>query len=336
VTYSAQIPPQPADTPVQYCITTSTVDLSQVSASGVIDPLTLVTTPVYKFVSENAGTPPPPPPPTPPPTPTPTPSPTPVSADLKVTVSDGKTAAIAGAQDTYTIVVTNAGPAAANGASVSDSFPAALTGVTFTATETGGATGFTASGSGNISDIITMPPASKITYKAKGKLSSAATGTLSNTAQVTAPAGISDPNTANNTATDTDSITFKADLKVTLTDGKTAAIAGTQDTYTIVVTNGGPSNVSGAAIQDTFPAAFTGVTYTATQSGGASGFSASGSGNINDTVSMPGSSKIIYKAMGIISASATGSISDTATVTSPTGVPDPTTANNSATDTDTL
>jgi len=65
-TYSAQIPPQPAGTAVQYCIVTSTADLSQISASGAIDPLTLATTPVWKFVSENAGTPPPPPPPTPP------------------------------------------------------------------------------------------------------------------------------------------------------------------------------------------------------------------------------------------------------------------------------
>src|SRR6202035_5534333 len=88
--------------------------------------------------------------PTPCPTPTPTPTPSP-AADLKVTVSDGRTAAIAGAQDTYTIVVTNAGPAAVNGGLVSDSFPATLNGVTFTATQTGGATGFTASGSGNIS-----------------------------------------------------------------------------------------------------------------------------------------------------------------------------------------
>src|SRR5437016_4846138 len=37
-------------------------------------------------------------------------------------------------------------------------------------------------------------------------------------------------------------------------------------------------------------------TYTATQTGGATGFSASGSGNIKDTVSMPAAAKIIYKA----------------------------------------
>ena len=57
-------------------------------------------------------------------------------------------------------------------------------------------------------------------------------------------------------------------------------------------------------IRDSFPSAFTGVTYTATQSGGAFGFNASGSGNINNTVTMPAGSKITYKATDTISASA--------------------------------
>ena len=87
---------------------------------------------------------------------------------------------------------------------------------------------------------------------------------------------------------------------------------------------------------DTFPAIFTGATFTATQSGGASGFTASGSGDINDTVVIPHGSKITYKATGTISASANGSISDTATVRVPSGVSDPNLANNTATDTDTF
>ena len=69
---------------------------------------------------------------------------------------------------------------------------------------------------------------------------------------------------------------------------------------------------------------------------GKPGFTASGSGSINNTVTMPAGSKITYKATGTISAAASGSISDTATVTAPSGVTDPNTANNSATDTDTL
>ena len=85
-----------------------------------------------------------------------------------------------------------------------------------------------------------------------------------------------------------------------------------------------------------FPATFTNVAYTATQSGGASGFTASGSSRINDTVVMPSGSKITYKATGTISASANSSISNTVTVTAPSGVSDPNLANNTATDTDTL
>jgi len=266
----------------------------------------------------------------------PAPIPCPISADLKVTVNDSKTAVAAGVQDTYSIKVVNVGPGAVDGASITDVFPTIFTNVSYTATQLGGASGFSASGTGDITDTVVMPSGSKITYMAKGKLSSAATGTLSNTAQVAVPGGVTDPNTANNTATDTNTITFRADLKVTVNDGKTAAVPGTKDTYTIVVTNVGPSNIAGAVINDSFPSTFTGVTYTATQTGGASGFTAAGSGDIHNTVAMPAGSKITYKANGTISASATGSISDTATVTSPTGVPDPNTANNNATDTDAL
>jgi len=258
------------------------------------------------------------------------------SSDLKVTVTDSKTTVAAGQKDTYTIKVTNAGPSSVTGATVVDNFPAIFTAVTFTATATNGASGFTASGTGNINNTVTLPASSSVTYKAIGKVSPSAGGTLSNTATVTPPSGANDPNSANNSATDTDTITFKADLKVTVNDNKTTAVAGQKNTYTIAVTNIGPSNVTGAVINDSFPSTFTGVTYTATQTGGASGFSASGSGNINNTVKMPSGSKITYKATGTISASATGSISNTATVTVPNGVTDPIPANNNATDTDTL
>ena len=188
------------------------------------------------------------------------------------------------------------------------------------------------------------PPAPKLAVESNGagwardlmiSVHATAPGTITHSASIVS-ADPPDPNTANNSASDTDTITFKADLKVTISDGKTATAAGQKDTYTIVLTNLGPTNVAGAVIQDNFPATFAGVTFTATQTGGASGFSASGSGNINDTVTMPAGSKIIYKASGTISASATGSLSNTATVTSPTGVPDPNSANNSATDTDTI
>ena len=48
---------------------------------------------------------------------------------------------VPGTADTYTIMVSNSGPSTATGAKVADTIPAYLTGTTWTATETGGATG---------------------------------------------------------------------------------------------------------------------------------------------------------------------------------------------------
>jgi uncharacterized repeat protein (TIGR01451 family) len=126
-------------------------------------------------------------------------------ADLKVTITDGKGTAVVGTSDTYTIVVSSSsGSSTATGAVVTDSFPSGFTGVSYTATATGGAAGYTSAGSGNITDSVTLPGGSKITYKATGTIGISASGTLSNTVTVGVPAGMTDPNPGNNTATDTD------------------------------------------------------------------------------------------------------------------------------------
>jgi len=233
--------------------------------------------------------------------------------------------------------VTNNGPGNVTGAPVSDNFPAVFTGMSFTATQTGGASGFTANGSGNINDTVTMPSGSVITYTATGTIPpTAPSGSLSDTATVTAPSGVTDNKLTNNSATDTDILTLQADLKITVTDGIKRVTRGQSNIYTIVVTNNGPGSVTGARVSDLFPAVFTGVSFTATQTGGASGFTASGSGNINDTVTMPSGSVITYRATGTIDPSANGTVSDTGTVTAPSGVTDNKTSNNTATDSDTV
>lgn len=122
-------------------------------------------------------------------------------ADLVITKTDNQNHALPGGPVTYTITVTNNGPADVTGANVSDTFPAALTGVSFTASQTGGATGFTASGSGNINDTVNMPTGSQIIYTVQATIDSAAIGTLSNTATVSAD-GLIEPDNNNNTATD--------------------------------------------------------------------------------------------------------------------------------------
>jgi uncharacterized repeat protein (TIGR01451 family) len=127
----------------------------------------------------------------------------------------------------------------------------------------------------------------------------------------------------------------QADLSITKTDGQTVAVPGTPVTYTIVASNAGPSVVNGATVVDMVPAAITGATWTCVIAGGGT-CTGSGSGNINDTVNLPVGATVTYTLTGMIIASARGSLSNTATVTAPSGVFDPNPANNSATDTDIL
>ena len=218
--------------------------------------------------------------------------------------------------------------------------PSNLSGVTFTTVAAGGATGFTASGSGSINDTVNIPSGGSITYTVSGTVISSATGTLSNTATVTATGTFTDTNAANNSATDADTLTPQGDLSITKTDGVATAIPGlTVLTYTIVVANVGPSDVVGATVADTFPAGLTGlngVTYTAVGAGGANGFTTSGSGDINDTVNIPSGSSITYTVTGTVGVSASGTLSNTATVSAPGTFTDTNAANNSATDSDTM
>src|SRR4029453_6843785 len=97
------------------------------------------------------------------------------------------------------------------------------------------------------------------------------------------PRGESPPPTptASPTPTATPTTTPSADLRITITDAKTTVVPGARNTYNVVVKNLGPNNVTGARSSDIFPSIFTDVTFTATQTGGPSGFTASGTGNIN-------------------------------------------------------
>ena len=158
--------------------------------------------------------------------------------------------AVPGTSITYTIVATNSGPSTAFGASVTDPLASnpAIGSDTWTATGSGGTTGYSASGTGSISDSLTIPSGGSVTYTVVAALVSSATGTLSNTATASA----SDASTV--TATDTDSLSSEATLSITKTDGVTSVVAGSSDTYTIVVSNSGPSDASNLSVADTLPA----------------------------------------------------------------------------------
>jgi uncharacterized repeat protein (TIGR01451 family) len=257
-------------------------------------------------------------------------------ADLSVTITDNKTDALAGAADTYTIVVTNNGPDADNGADIDDTWPANFTGVAYNYTTTGGAVVTHTNGVGTIGDTADMPAGSTITYTATGTvatLTSPGNGSLSDTVTVIA-AGATDPNPSNNSATDTDTVvSSEADLAVTITDNKTSIAPGATDTYTVTVTNNGPDADNGAELADQFPSAFLNPTYSESTTGGAVVLSTHGTGTIGDQLDLPSGSSVTYTVAGTVSSSATGTLSDTETIT---GATDPNSSNNTATDTDTI
>lgn len=172
-------------------------------------------------------------------------------ADLKISKSNGKSSIVPGEVTTYAIVVTNTGPSAVTGATISDSFPS-LNGVTWTCSGSGGASCLSG-GSGTLSETVSLPPAGELTYEAAGTVDSSARGTLVNTATVTVPVGVTDP-VADNSASDSDILIAEADIRVTKTASPSPeVIAGNPLTYDIIVYNDGPFDTTGVILVDDLP-----------------------------------------------------------------------------------
>lgn len=257
-----------------------------------------------------------------------------LAADLSVTKIGPAGDVAAGSTVQYTVTVSNAGPDTAT-ATLTDAIPTAITSATITSVAAGGATGNTASGTvaggATLTEVLTLPSGSSVTYTATATVSGTATGSLVNTAQIASP---DDTTTGNNVATVTNAVVALADLSITKTDNVASVEAGGSVTYTIVVSNAGPSTVTALVADDFDGALLTNVAFTASGTGGASGF-AGGTGDINQSVTLPAGATITYTATGTVSPSATGSLVNTATVTAPQGV-DTNLNDNTATDTDTI
>jgi uncharacterized repeat protein (TIGR01451 family) len=80
---------------------------------------------------------------------------------------------------------------------------------------------------------------------------------------VTVTSTTPDPVAGNNSAATPAPLgTSVADLSITKTDGVTSAVQGGTITYTIVASNAGPSDVTGATVSDPLPAQLSAATWT--------------------------------------------------------------------------
>ncbi len=129
--------------------------------------------------------------------------------------------------------------------------------------------------------------------------------------------------------------TVDADVSISKDDGVTEVNPGGSVTYTIVVANAGPENVTGFEVTDDFPADLT-CSWTCAAGSGATCTAGPVAGDIDDTVDLEAGSSATYTASCTIGGGASGTLVNTVTVAGPPGIVDNTPGNNSATDTDSV
>jgi uncharacterized repeat protein (TIGR01451 family) len=190
-------------------------------------------------------------------------------ADLVIAKTDGQASVQAGGSTTYTVTVTNNGPSPADGAIVKDPAVAGLSKTAAACTGTTGGAVCPAStttalleGAGVV--IPTLPKNGTVTFTVTATVS-AGSGTVKNSASVTPPSGttnsgtscttLPDPNSRDFsggvcTAGDQNSVGLVTDLVIAKTDGVSSVDANGSTTYTVTVTNNGPSPADGAIVTD--------------------------------------------------------------------------------------
>ncbi|NFD30848.1 DUF11 domain-containing protein [Clostridium botulinum] len=240
-------------------------------------------------------------------------------ADVGVFKSVGLNPVPAGEVVVFPIRVSNFGPADAQNIVLTDTIPPEITGAEFS--EDGGSTFSPWTGSLVIGTLLNGETRDILI---RGTVSPTAAGIISNTATVTSTTP--DPNPSNNTSTvDVEVLApVVADVSVVKTASPNPVMAGELLTYTINVTNFGPSSAENVVLTDVISPEITGAEFS---TNGGETFSPWPE-NLN-IGTLPASKTKTILIRGIVSPTATGIISNTATVTSTT--PDPNPNNNTST-----
>ena len=236
---------------------------------------------------------------------------TPQQADLRVTKTVSNATPTVGSTVTFTVTVTDLGPNPATNVAVQDALPA---GLTFVAATPSQGSYSNATGAWTVGTVATATPAT-LAVQATVVGASAAT----NTATITHSDQF-DPATANNSASATETPGLAADLAVSMTASTTAAAPGATFTWTVTVTNNGPSTATNVAVQDALPAGVTFVSATPSQGTYTSG---TGAWTIGTLANGSSATLVLTVTAGSSSVTNTASISHS-------DQPDPNAANSSA------
>jgi uncharacterized repeat protein (TIGR01451 family) len=169
----------------------------------------------------------------------------PSCADLSLEKSSDQASVVAGQALTYTLLVYNDGPVTAEDVVVTDDLPGGvtLTLATPPPSSTSPLTWYLGSIVSETSQVITLVV----------EVGSGTSGTLINTASV--DSSTPDPNSDNNRDEErTDVVIRQADLRIAKFDDPDPANPGGTLTYTLWITNAGPSEATNVIVTDTLPA----------------------------------------------------------------------------------
>lgn len=170
----------------------------------------------------------------------------PGTVDLAIVKTDAPDPQAAGAPVSYTLTITNNGPATATNVTVSDTLPA---GTTFLS----GSTGCSGSGPSVSCTVGTLAPGAST---AVGITISTPPVPQVITNSATVSASESDPVPANNTETEDTTLVQRADVQIVKT-GPATATPGSTVVYTLTITNNGPSVADTVTVADATPAGLT-------------------------------------------------------------------------------
>jgi uncharacterized repeat protein (TIGR01451 family) len=247
----------------------------------------------------------------------------PRSVDLAVAKS-APTTAVSGNTITYTMTATNNGPSDAIGVQVVDDIPDGIRVISATVNGTAvtipaSASDTTSSNPDNITFLVgnLAAAASNNTIIIVAAILPGTTAALANSAVVsTTDTASVDSVSTNNATTVTTTLTQQNDVAITKSGPATVA-AGSQVTYTLNVTNNGPSTATSVSVVDTLPTGLTFVSGTSVIGSSTAGTVASGANNTaNVTIPTlaPGETAVVT-IRASVPVTSSGNITNTVTVT---------------------
>jgi uncharacterized repeat protein (TIGR01451 family) len=219
---------------------------------------------------------------------TPPPPPPPLTADLEIKKKSVPPGPVCPGETVhYTIRVTNLGPAAVSGATVTDDLEATgLQGIRWCRKPD-----CKPSHAGNLLDTVSLAANESVIYEAVGTVALTATGTIANTAEVHPPLSPGDSDSHNNSSMATNPI-VPCSVSITKTANRSTAAPGDELVYQIAIRNLRSAPVQ-ATVTDELAA--TGLTAIRWCRG-----AVCGAGNLAETVELPANGTVAYEVTGTV------------------------------------